>query len=119
MVSFSFEKIGDYKTVMTFDPPIEDRIPNDITMLVFNRTHIRLTIFAGEKWMSDKITQPIGLKVMTVNTGPGAIQMNGDGTSHGSVRGVSGSGKGVQIATITPDEKQHDSVQVREICTNA
>jgi hypothetical protein len=97
---------------MTFSPPIEERIPQDITMLVFNKTHIRLTIFAGEKWMSDKITQPIGLKVLTVNTGPGPITMNGDGTSHGSVRGVSGSGKGVQIATIFPDEKQHADVTV-------
>ena len=76
-------------------------------MLVYNRTHLKLTIFAGEKWMSDKITQPIGLKVTSVNTGPGPITMNGDGTSHGSVRGASGSGKGVQIATIFPDEKQH------------
>ena len=72
---------------MTFSPPIEERIPQDITMLVFNKTHIRLTIFAGEKWMSDKITQPIGLKVLTVNTGPSPITMNGDGTSHGSVPG--------------------------------
>jgi hypothetical protein len=103
---------GDYKTSLSFDPPIEERIPSDITMLVYNRTHLKLTIFAGEKWMSDKITQPIGLKVTSVNTGPGPITMNGDGTSHGSVRGASGSGKGVQIATIFPDEKQHADVQV-------
>jgi hypothetical protein len=103
---------GDYKTVLTFDPPIEDRMPNDITALVFNRTHIRLTIYEGESWLDKKITQPVPLRVMTVNTGPGPITMNGDGSSYGSSKSVIGSGKGVVIATLQPDEAQHADVQV-------
>jgi hypothetical protein len=103
---------GDYKTQLTFDPPLEDRIPNDITLLVYNRTHIKLTLFEGESWLSSKVTQPIPLRVMTVNTGPGPLTMNGDGSSYGASKSVSGYGKGVVVATLQPDEKQHSDVQV-------
>jgi len=103
---------GDYKTQLTFDPPIEDRIPNDISILVYNRTHIKLTLFEGEAWLDKKITQPIPLKVMTVNTGPGPVLMNGDGSSKGSTRSVTGAGKGVVVCVMQPDEAQHDNVTV-------
>jgi len=103
---------GDYKTQLTFDPPIEDRIPNDITLLVYNRTHIKVTLFEGETWLNNKINQPIPLRVMTVNSGPGPVTMNGDGSSYGSSKSVQGFGKGVVIATMYPDEKQHSGVQV-------
>ena len=103
---------GDYKTQLAFDPPIEDRIPNDITLLVYNRTHIKLTLFEGESWLGPKITQPIGLRVKTANTGPGPVTMNGDGTSYGSAKSVTGFGKGVLVATLQPDEAQHADVQV-------
>jgi len=103
---------GDYKTQLTFDPPLEDRIPNDITLLVYNRTHIKLTLFEGEAWLSNKVTQPIPLRVMSVNTGPGPLTMNGDGSSYGSAKSVSGFGKGVVVATLQPDEVQHADVQV-------
>jgi hypothetical protein len=103
---------GDYKTVLTFDPPIDDRIPNDINLLVFNRTHIRLTIYEGESWLNSKITQPVPLRVMTVNSGPGPVTMNGDGSSYGSTKSVYQPGKGVVIATLVPDEKQHSDVQI-------
>jgi len=103
---------GDYKTQLTFDPPLEDRIPNDITLLVYNRTHIKLTLFEGESWLGPKITQPIGLRVKTANTGPGPVTLHGDGTSHGAAKSVSGFGKGVLVATLQPDEEPHGGVQV-------
>ena len=76
---------GEYTTELEFDPPLN--IGGTMSMIVYNRTHIRISLFEGEKW--SEITGP--LRVVGINTGAGKIEMD------------------VQVANIKQDAEDHPS----------
>lgn len=76
---------GEYTTELEFDPPLN--IGGTMSMIVYNRTHIRISLFEGEKW--SEITGP--LRLVGINTGAGKIEMD------------------VQVANIKQDAEDHPS----------
>jgi len=76
-----------YKTTLVLDPPIEYEGENPTcSMLVYNRTHLKLTLLEGKKWGGNG-----ELRVKTINTGAGAYPVD------------------TAIATIKSDEDDHPS----------
>jgi len=59
---------GAYGTKLDFDPPLQAGI--DYVMMVFNRTHLLISLLDGRKWAP----QPGILRVIGVDTGAGAFK---------------------------------------------
>mmetsp|Transcript_20491 Transcript_20491/g.24263 ORF Transcript_20491/g.24263 Transcript_20491/m.24263 type:complete len:881 (+) Transcript_20491:59-2701(+) len=81
-----------YTTSITFDPPLSTSgdDPN-VNMVVYNRTHIKLTLLEGKRWMSSSSAQGSPLSVVSINTGAGAYKVN------------------QVIATVKSDDAEHAS----------
>jgi hypothetical protein len=59
---------GSYTTELEFEPPLN--MGGTMSQIVYNRTHIKISLFEGEKWAE----QTGDLKVISINTGAGKVQ---------------------------------------------
>ena len=82
-----------YSTSITFNPPIKYTGDDpDCQMIVYNRTHIKLTLLEGKKWVSGDLTSKKALQVVKINTGAGNYDLSG-----------------VTIANVKADSDEHPS----------
>ena len=82
-----------YTTAITFNPPLKTTGDDpDASMLVYNRTHIKLTLLEGKKWIEGDLSGKKALQVMKINTGAGSYDL-----------------KGVTIANVKSDADDHPS----------
>merc|ERR1719230_2121172 len=75
-----FTMAPQYSTTITLDPPLE--VGEDYSLVVYNRTHMLLSLFEGKSWKEGSEGK---LKITHMNTGGG------------------------QIATVKSDEEDHPS----------
>jgi len=80
---------GQYNTELNFFPPID--VGADVSVVVYNRTHIKLTLLEGKKWINDVSEPGTALKIKGIDTGAGAKMVD------------------VQIALVKPDADDHES----------
>merc|ERR1719440_2684759 len=59
---------GAYTTELEFEPPLN--IGGTMSQIVYNRTHIKISLFEGEKWAEETGD----LKVVSINTGAGKVE---------------------------------------------
>jgi len=83
-----FTKAPQYSTTITLDPPLE--AGEDYSLVVYNRTHMLLSLFEGKSWKEGSEGK---LKITHMNTGAGQFAVK----------------NGVQIATVKSDEDDHPS----------
>jgi len=76
---------GAYTTELEFEPPLN--IGGTMSMIVYNRTHIKISLFEGEKWAEQ--TGPLTVK--SINTGAGKVELD------------------VQVGMIKVDAEDHPS----------
>jgi len=82
-----------YSTTITFNPPLKYTGDDpDVSMLVYNRTHIKLTLLEGKKWIDGELTSKKALQVVKINTGAGNYDLSG-----------------VTIANVKADSDEHPS----------
>jgi len=87
VVGAGFTKPPAYQTVLTLDPPLT--VGEDYSLVVYNRTHMLLSLFEGKSWKGTEGK----LKITHMDTGAGTFAVK----------------NGVQIATIKSDDEDHPS----------
>ena len=83
-----FTKAPQYTTTITMDPPLD--VGDDYSLVVYNRTHMLLSLFEGKSWKEGSEGK---LKITHMDTGGGLFAIK----------------NGVQIATVKSDEEDHPS----------
>lgn len=82
-----------YTTSVTFSPSLNTKGDDpDVNMVVYNRTHIKLTLLEGKKWVSSTpSSEGTPLSVVSINTGAGAYKLD------------------VVVANVKSDDDEHAS----------
>jgi len=82
-----------WTTSVTFNPPLKTTGDDpDVSLVVYNRTHIKLTLLEGKKWVEGDLSSKKALQVMKINTGAGDYDL-----------------KGITIANVKSDSDDHPS----------
>lgn len=77
---------GTYNTEVLFEPPLTNG--DDVDVLVYNRTHMKVTLRVGKAWASGEAT----LSITNINTGAGLVSVGN-----------------VQVAKVVEDSAAHSS----------
>jgi len=80
---------GTYYSKFTFSPEMDQE--NDVSVVVYNRTHTLINLFEGKAWKGDDSGS---LKLLAIDSGAGKYELPGGG---------------VQIAKIKDDAEDHPS----------
>lgn len=80
-----------YSTTLVFDPPLATDENPDVSFIVYNRTHLKVTLLEGKKWVQAPSSSGTSLKIASINTGAGSYPL------------------GTTIAIVKPDDEDHPS----------